>query len=436
MYKNLFIFFAAFIVFLNIQSAKAMNYSDVPDSFWAYEPIMSLSSEGIITGFSDGSFKPNGYVKRADFSTMLVKALSQENLEPSNNLPYTDVNKSICSAYNDICRINDLKLVVGYPDNTYRPNNNITKAEIMVILANTLSGTYLESEEAQKILSAFKDRSSVPTWALGSVSKSVKNEYFVNYPDPSMIAASNQATRAEVADLLYKLRKNLLAKIKEKEQEINITEPIMDNEIPAVEHLPNIYSDKGINEVQVKRLEATIMAGNIIKTAFVSDFKSKKNPYRSKVQLVLTDDIYTKEGTFLIPKGSIFEGTVSTNQGPKMYNKNGKVGFDLTQLILPSGKTYDISAKIATPNGLLEQSYTKRNFKRDALVTLGAAGFGAALGALTGLEDHSGVGSIIGVSSGLGVGAVTAAFIPGYPLDFKKGDKVYIKFVNDITVDR
>jgi hypothetical protein len=435
MFKKLTLALTAFLFILNANSLMAMDFSDVPEGYWAYTPITSLASESIISGYSDNTFKPENHVKRAEFATMLVKTLSQEKLETSGDLPYTDVNISVCS-FTDICRINDLKLVVGYPDKTFKPDAFITKAEVMTVLANTLSESYLGSDEAKTILSAFQDNKSIPNWATDPVSKSIKNDYFVKYPDPSIIAVNNQATRAEVAELLYKLRQNLLLKTKQETPEIVIREAIMENEIPAVEHLSYMYSDKGINEVKVKRLEASISEGNVLKTVFVSDFNTKKAAENGKIQLTITEDLYTKEGTFLIPAGSIFEGSISTLQGAKLYNRNAKVGFNIYQLILPSGKTYDISAKIASPSGLLEQDYNRRNFKRDAIVTLGTAGFGAAVGALAGLDNHSGMGSIIGVSSGFGIGALGAAIVPGYPLEFKKGDKVFIKLVKDITIDR
>lgn len=434
MLKKLTILFSVLTLFVNASVALAVEFSDVPTNYWAYIPIQALTSDKVILGYPDNTFRPENLVTRAEFASMLVKALNQEKLKVSDSMPYSDLDKSLW-AYTDINRINDLKLVVGYPDNTFKPNYDITKAELMVVLANTLSGSYLDSNEAQEVLSIFNDSSTVPVWANGSVSKSVKNDIYVKYPDPKIIAAVNKATRAEVAELLYKLRNNdaLLAKYKKQ----NIIQASSINEIAAVEHLKYIYSDKGISEVNVRRLQASIVGGNVLKTVFVSDFNSDSVSVNDKVQLAVPEDLYTKEGTFLIPAGSIFEGVISEIQDAKLFNKNAKVGFNINKLLLPNGKTYDVSAVVATESGLIESGYNRNNFKRDLLTTLGTSAFGAGLGTLVSIDSNeTGSGSIIGASTGAVVGALGAAVVPGYAIEFKKGDALYIKLVDDLTISR
>jgi hypothetical protein len=435
MFKKLTLALTAFLFLLNGSISMAMNFSDVTNNYWAYIPINTLTEDKVISGYPDNTFKPENLVTRAEFATMLVKALNQEKLTVVNDLPYTDMNSSMWS-YTDINRINDLKLVVGYPDNTFKPASYITKAEAMVVLANTLSGEYLDNDQAQNVMVIFKDKDSVPAWSTGAVSKSVQNDIYVKYPDPAILAANNQATRAEVADLLYKLRNNssLLAKYKKQGA---ATVAKLTSDVSGIEHLTYIYSDKGINEVKVRRLQASIVEGNVLQTVFASDFNSKKASLNDKVQLTITEDLYTKEGTFLIPAGSIFEGVVSELQDAKLFNRNAKVGLNINKLILPCGKTYDMSAVIATESGLIESGYNKNNFKRDLITTLGTTAFGAGFGTLVSIDSNeTGSGSIIGASSGAAIGLLGAAVVPGFSIDCKKGDKIYIKLVKDLTVNR
>lgn len=423
------------LLLVNTSLVMAADFQDVPSSYWAYTQINALSSDKVITGYPDNTFKPEEKVSREEFAGMLVKALNQTSLKVSEILQYLDMNKSMWS-YNDVNKINDLKLVVGYPDRTFKPAANITKTEVMVVLSKTLAGYNLPEEEANKILSIFKDGDSVRNWANGTVSKSVKNDVYVKYPDPSVLNPNDQATRAEIADLLYKIRKNsaLLAQYRLGNKDI-INVSNISNEIPAVQHL-NVAQLGTSNIVHVKRLTARIMEGNAIESAFMSDFTTKKASINDPVKLVLKNDLYTQEGTFLIPAGSIFQGTISAYEKAKLFNRNAKVGFDLNKLILPSGKTYNISASIASKSGLLESGYNLRNFKRDTITTIAVVGAGTAIGALAGLDDNSGKGAGIGAYSSAGVGVLAAAIVPGYDISFKSGDKVYIKLLKDLDLNR
>jgi hypothetical protein len=420
---------------MNGSLAIASDFTDISSSYWAYKQINALTDEKVISGYPDNTFKPEEKVTREEFATMLVKALNQQSLKVSDILQYLDMHNEMWS-YDDVNKINHLKLVVGYPDKTFRPDANITKTEVMVVLSNTLAGLNLNKDEAESVLSIFNDNSSVRDWAMGTVSKSVKNDIYVKYPDPAVLNPNDQATRAEIADLLYKLRKNptLLAQYRLQDKNI-VNVSAVSNEIAAVQHL-NAVSTGTSNIVNIKRLTARITEGNVIETAFLSNFTTKKISQNSTVKLVLKNDLYTQEGTFLIPSGSIFEGTVSAYEKAKLFNRNAKVGFDLNKLILPSGKTYNVAASIASKSGLLESGYNIHNFKRDFITTAAVVGTGTVLGMLIGLEDNCGKGAGIGAYSSAGAGVLAAAIVPGYDISFKSGDNVYIKLLKDLDLDR
>lgn len=440
MFKQLTAFFlTALLLLTNGSMALAASFIDVSESHWASVQVNSLTDEKVITGYPDGTFRPDGLVTREEFSSMLVKALRQSGMEVEGLLPYTDLNPEMWS-YQDINRINDLDLVVGYPDKTFKPKADITKTEAMIVLANTLQGSDLSEEEAGKVLAAFTDGTGVPGWATGAVSKSVKNDIYVKYPDPTVLSSENKATRAEIADLLYQLRQSLglLTQYAEENPVCKKDSGVckLSKEINAVEHLKYTSASTGINEVLVKRLYANIEEGNVIEAAFMSNFTTKKLAENDKVKLVLKQDLYTEEGTFLLPAGSVFKGTVSNYAKPKLFNRNAKAGFNLDTLILPCGKTYAISAGIATDSGLIESGYSKRNFKRDFIAAAVTTGLGAAIGAFSGLKNESGKGAIIGTISGGGAGLLVAAIFPGYHLSFNEGDKIYIKLNQNLELDR
>lgn len=435
MFKKLTAMGFTSLLLLSGSLVTAAEFSDVPSTYWAYTPIRTLTNEKVLSGYPDKTFKPEDKITREEFAAALVKALNQKSLKVPTDLPYVDMTKDMWS-YNDINKINSLGLVVGYPDKTFKPASNITKTEAMIVLANTLSGCNLSANEAEKTLSIFKDNNVIRSWSKGTVSKAVKNDIYVKYPDPAILSPNNQATRAEVADLLYKLRKNSLLFVQYKPNNNVVKVSSASLEVVAVQHLNAIPSGTS-NEVQVKRLTATITAGNAIETAFTSDFNSKGISINDPIKLVLKNDLYTQEGTFLIPVGSVFEGVVSEYVKAKLFNRNAKVGLDLVKLTLPSGKTYNVSASVASKSGLLESGYNLRNLKRDAIVSTLISGVGTGIGALFGLiDDNAGDGAIIGSYSSAGAGALAAAIVPGYDIKFKSGDKVYIKLLKDLELAR
>jgi len=428
MFKKLSTLVLSSVLVLSAGVAMAANFKDVPSNYWAFTQIKTLTDQKVITGYADSTFKPENKVTRQEFSTMLVKALNQQSLQVAGSLPYTDMTTDMWS-YDDINKINSLELVVGYPDKTFKPCGNITKTEAMVVLANTLSGSNLSVQQAEKVLAKFIDAKTVRDWAIGTVSKSVKNDIYVEYPNPKILNANNQATRAEVADLLYKVRKSpaLLAKYR--------AVSLAAAEVASVQHL-NIANEGASNEVLVKKLNAVIKAGNVIETAFAEDFNTQNAADGAVVKLVLEKDLYTQEGTFLLPAGSVFEANVSEYVKAKLFNRNAKIAFDITKVVLPSGKSYDMSAEISSKSGFIGSGYNMQNFKRDTIVAVATTAVGTGIGALAGIPHHSGKGAGIGAYSAAGAGVIAATIVPGFDVNFKKGDVVYIQLTKDLEIKR
>ena len=76
---------------LPISTAEAATYKDVPTTANYYKAVMSLSEQGIITGFADGTFKPNAKITRGQIAKILTRVL---NLQSSNNVQFSDVAKT------------------------------------------------------------------------------------------------------------------------------------------------------------------------------------------------------------------------------------------------------------------------------------------------------------------------------------------------------
>ena len=110
------------------------DFSDVPADYWANKAISTLSNAGIITGFSDGTFRPNAFITRAQFAAIAARfSVVTEDL-PN---PFSDVPEGYW-AEDLIAFAAHLGWVNGYPDGTFRPTANITRAAAMKLINNVL----------------------------------------------------------------------------------------------------------------------------------------------------------------------------------------------------------------------------------------------------------------------------------------------------------
>ena len=106
------------------------QYSDVKINDWFTDSIMKLSSKGILTGYPDGTFKPNRSITRAEFANIVSKYIKNPK---SANETFTDVPMNHW-AKNAIAMVKAEGWITGYPDGTFRPDAPITRAEAVSIV--------------------------------------------------------------------------------------------------------------------------------------------------------------------------------------------------------------------------------------------------------------------------------------------------------------
>ena len=109
------------------------DFTDVTDSYWANKAISTLSNAGIITGFNDGTFRPNAYITRAQFAAIAARF---DNVVPGLNNPFTDVAEDYW-ARDLIAFAADRGWITGN-GGKFRPLENITRVEVMDFINNVL----------------------------------------------------------------------------------------------------------------------------------------------------------------------------------------------------------------------------------------------------------------------------------------------------------
>lgn len=205
--------------------------SDIKGSF-AEEEIQSWVDQDLIKGYSDGTFKPNKSITRAEFMVLVNRAFKY-NKEAEINFKdvssddwfYQEVSKAIAAGYLD-----------GFPDQTMKPQNLITRQEVAKIISII---NKLEKDEAAAEL--FKDSSSIPAWSKGYIGSVRAADLMVGYLDGSFKPA-NKITRAESVVTLN----NVLELIKGKpskpvgtDYDLNVGVPESEQAFPAVDYGEN-----------------------------------------------------------------------------------------------------------------------------------------------------------------------------------------------------
>ncbi|WP_338449576.1 S-layer homology domain-containing protein [Niallia oryzisoli] len=117
---------------------RATKFSDVGANQVASGYIASAVAEGIIQGYPDGTYRPNETVTRGQMAIFLSRAF---DLNMEVDAPFTDISSSMAS-YPHIKRIFAENITQGYPDNTFRPNDKVTRAQFSAFLARALNDDF------------------------------------------------------------------------------------------------------------------------------------------------------------------------------------------------------------------------------------------------------------------------------------------------------
>jgi len=115
--------------------SEAKAFSDVEHSVWYSDDVSAAAAAGIVNGYPDGSFQPNEQVKRQDAATMLAKAFKLAAVSGSQSLEGLSDAESVSDyAKDSMQRLIDSGVMKGYSDHTIRPLKALTRAEAIKLL--------------------------------------------------------------------------------------------------------------------------------------------------------------------------------------------------------------------------------------------------------------------------------------------------------------
>ena len=145
--------------------APAFAYPDVSANHWAAKQIEILTEKGVIVGYPDGTFKPDDNVSRAEFASMAIKALGQEHTTVAQPVKFTDIEPTFW-AYDSIQKALYFDLISCPPEGQpFRPDDTVTRAESISVAVNALTTEQISDLKAKEVLSKkFADVNEVPEW--------------------------------------------------------------------------------------------------------------------------------------------------------------------------------------------------------------------------------------------------------------------------------
>lgn len=355
-------------------TAQSAQFSDVGANYWARPYIERLATERIIAGFPDGTFKPNQPVTRAQFAAIVRQAFDQSRTRSAPN--FSDVSASYW-ANEAIADAYAQGFMSGYPNGTFQPEQQIPRVQAIVSLANGLGLS--ASGSGNQALGVYRDAEQIPEYAQGPVAAATENEMVVSYPDVNRLQPQQVATRADVAAFIYQA---LVAQ--------NRLPELADN-LSATDYIVG-YSTGGTQTVA-----GTVSAGTQIPLRYPNaDVEFVLAPGQTvATSLEVASPIVNGSNEVLIPAGSTVQGRI---EPVDIRGASITAARFVADSITVSGRTYQIDAESSAIAA--SESVNSRSLE-DALVT-GAAE--SILGSILGNRD---LGTLVGTVIG-GDGQVTS----------------------------
>ena len=291
---------------------SATSFSDVQSNYWAAPFIQSLAQRGVIAGFTDGSFRPEQAVTRAQFAAMLNKAFQKNSIRQGTS--FNDVRSNYWAA-SAIQQAYTTGFLSGYPGNTFKPEQSIPRQQVLVSLANGLE--YSANSNVESTLQNFNDSSNIASYARSPIAAATENQIVVNYPNVKFLNPEATATRAQVAAFIYQAL-------------------VSTNQVSAI-NSPYIVA---LNSTPIEQppVAVVIPQGTAIPVKYDrADKILVTKDETAPLTLVVSQNVVTERGTVVIPAGSEVVGQIKPV-------KDKKGSQFVAQKLVVNGKEYAINA--------------------------------------------------------------------------------------------
>lgn len=171
---------------------------------WAESTILKLVEKNFISGYPDGTFKPNNTITRAEFVKILTLVMG---ITPATGgeSAFSDVSTSDWF-FGFVAAAVEKGIIGGYPDGTFRPNDPITREQAakIVVLAKGIDPAEVDTEYVFEHAANFVDKDGISDWAKPFVAAAVENGIMKGDAN-NAFRATDDITRAETAVIAYRV---------------------------------------------------------------------------------------------------------------------------------------------------------------------------------------------------------------------------------------
>lgn len=316
------------ILFFN-NITYAQEYMDISPNHWAYNYVKMLSNTGVVVGYPDGTFRPDSQITRAEFATMTIKALKQQDAKIKWSPKFSDVTDEYW-AYENIKKAAYFDLIKGSSNGNFYPEETVSRAQVLAVVINSLTTEDMTIDQARNLLStSYSDYKNIPDWVVIQSGKAESLGIVIKSPsNPCCLDPNKPATRAEVAGFLA-----------------NMTEQVkMSPNKKLAKFLPRTGNGIIIENTTRYGKCVTIPAGTILYIK-MNECLSSQTTRTGQLFLSKTPDNYvSKEKYLLINKDDKILGQVIQAKKAKLFIRNGKLVIETRTIKTKANQTADFEA--------------------------------------------------------------------------------------------
>ena len=334
--KKIFLNIITFIAFV-LFSAPAManyqleqgpaSYPDLPKDHWAYEAVTFLTDKKVVVGYPDGLYRPDQKVTRGEFSTMVIKALGLYEKEVAHLFDYKDTSNHWADRNIQVASF--YGLVHGYPGGMFKPNDFVTRIEALNVILNALSPENMDTEQAKHFVSIYQDYSEIPNWALIAAGQCQMLGLVYNTPGhETTLEPMRHATRGELARFVFNMVEAAKRIPSEKIKEPEVKKAPAEPKKADGFILDNVYYDEEY---------AVIPEGTIIPLTINKCLNAKKVQEGETFIARTPFNFVTREKYVVLPIGVQIDGRVHKVTRPFRFINNGYMALTTSNIIDSKG---------------------------------------------------------------------------------------------------
>lgn len=241
------------VLSMGVGTFAASRFTDV-SGHWAVKYIEKWENANVINGYPDNTFRPENKITRAETAAVICRFLGLDKNHGISN-PYSDVKQSDWF-YNEVLACNKAGVMTGY-NGKFFPMDNITREEVI-----TTIGRAVNLREGNSGIEKFSDGSKVQTYAKGYVNAMIRDGYVNGYSDNTLRPA-NSISRAEFVKILY-----------------FVNAPLSETD-PNGTYKLNVKIEDTLNKSVTASSSDYLSANSLVSYEFISLIESKYDDFRA-----------------------------------------------------------------------------------------------------------------------------------------------------------